>query len=201
MLPQPLSMPRATLYPSHVERPTSRATRVPCPSVLALALVLSVWAPAAGQTAALEPPKEIFGTWIWNPSSKTELDNYVCYLERIEDVGGGRTRVRDYRIRLVKGSERLVIRNDFDVFFNTPVMRPDRTSILWRITGPRHYQLMTLPARGGLPSFVVSRDISPDGQRMTQVGSGVVNGATVRSESVFNRAPEGTTSSGDCSLE
>jgi hypothetical protein len=168
---------------------------------LILAIVLGVPAFAAPQTPATAPPKEILGTWIWNPTSRTELDNYQCYVERIDDIGAGRTRVRDHRIRLVKGADRQVIRNDFDVFFNTPIMRADRTSMLWRITGPLSYQLMTLPARGGPPTFVVTRDISADGQRMTQVGQGVVNGVTVRSRSTFDRAPDGTMSVGECTIE
>lgn len=168
---------------------------------MTLALVLSLPVPAATQTPAVAPPTEILGTWIWNPASRTELDNYQCYLERIEDVGAGRTRVQDHRIRLVKGANRQVIRNDFDVFFNTPIMRADGTSMLWRVTGPLSYQLMTLPARGGQPTFVVTRDISPDGQRMTQVGQGVVNGVTVRSRATFDRAPDGTMRSGECSIE
>ena len=138
---------------------------------------------------------------IWNPTSRTELDNYRCYIERLEDVGGGRTRVRDVRIRLVKGADPQTIRNDFDVFFNTPIQRADQTSLLWRVTGPRSYQLMTLPARGGLPTFVVTRSLSADGQRMTQVGDGVVNGLTVRSEAMFDRAPDGTMRAGDCAIE
>ena len=168
---------------------------------MALAMTVGLRVLTAPQTSAIDPPKEIFGTWVWNSASRTELDNYQCYIERLEDVGGGRTRVRDYRIRLVKGAQAQVIRNDFDVFFNTPIMRADRTSMLWRITGPRIYQLMTLPAGGGLPTFVVTRDISADGQRMTQVAQGVVNGATVRSEAVFDRAPDSTTRSGECSIE
>jgi hypothetical protein len=165
----------------------------------ALAVLLSQ--PATAQTPAMAPPTAIFGTWIWNEASRTDLDNYQCYLERIDDVGGGRTRVRDARIRLVKGSSRDVIRNDFDVFFNTPIMRADRTSMLWRVTGPRSYQLMTLPAGGGLPTFVVTRDISADGQKMTQIGAGLVNGVSVRSETTFDRAPDGTTKSGECTIE
>ena len=170
---------------------------VVCAVVLAVVLVR----PAVTQTPAMDPPKAIFGTWIWNPASGTELDNYQCYLERIDDVGGGRTRVRDHRVRRVKGASREVIRNDFDVFFNTPIMRADRTSMLWRITGARNYQLMTLAAGGGLPTFVVTRDISADGQKMTQIGEGVVNGVNVRSEAMFDRAPEGTTKSGECAIE
>jgi hypothetical protein len=166
-----------------------------------LAVVLVLTWPAAAQTPAIDPPKTIFGTWIWNATSRTELDNYQCYVERIDDVGGGRTRVRDYRIRLAKGAAPQVIRNDFDVFFNTPIMRADRTSMLWRVTGARSYQLMTLPAGGGLPTFVVTRDISSDGQKMTQVGQGLVNGVNVRSEATFDRAPDGTTKSGDCAIE
>jgi len=168
---------------------------------MALAVILGLPTLAAAQAPALDPPKEIFGLWIWNPTSRTEIDNYQCYVERLEDVGGGRTRVRDYRIRMVKGADRQVIQNDFDVFFNRPVLRADRTSMLWRVTGPRSYQLMTLPANGGSPTFMVTRDISADGQRMTQEGQGVVNGLTVRSTSIFDRAPEGTLRSGECSLE
>lgn len=167
-------------------------------------IVIVTMLAAAGwmaQAPAMDPPKDIFGTWIWNAASRTELDNYQCYVERIEDVGGGRTRVRDHRVRILKGADTQTIRNDFDVFFNTPIMRADRTSMLWRVTGPRSYQLMTLPAGGGLPTFVVTRDISADGQRMTQVGQGVVNGVTVRSEATFDRAPNGTTSAGPCAIE
>jgi hypothetical protein len=163
-------------------------------------LLVPLAAPSA-PSQTLDPPKEIFGTWIWNASSRTDVDDYRCYVERLEDVGGGRARVRDSRIRLVRGAEPQTIRNDFDVFFNVPIMRADRTSMLWRVTGARSYQLMTLPAGGGLPTFVVTRDISPDGQRMTQVGAGVVNGVTVRSQAVFDRAPDGTMRSGDCAIE
>ena len=162
---------------------------------------LALFRPTAAQTPAMDPPKTIFGTWIWNAASRTDLDNYQCYVERIDDVGGGRTRVRDYRVRLVKGASPEVIRNDFDVFFNRPIMRADQTSMLWRVTGPRSYQLMTLPAKGGLPTFVVTRDVSADGLKMTQVGQGVVNGVSVRSEATFDRAPDGTTKSGDCAIE
>lgn len=155
----------------------------------------------ARQTPVPEPPPEIFGTWIWNPTSRTALDNYQCYVERIEDVGGGRTRVRDHRILLVKGASAEVIRNDFDVFFNRPIPRADRTSTLWRVTGPLSYQLMTLTARGEVPTFIVTRDISPDGQRMTQVAQGTINGAPVRSTAIFDRAPEGTNRSGECAID
>ena len=169
--------------------------------VWTFALFVVLFRPTSAQTPAMDPPKDIFGIWIWNPASRTDIDNYQCYIERIDDVGGGRTRVRDHRIRVVKGASPEVIRNDFDVFFNTPIMRADRTSMLWRVTGPRSYQLMTLPAKGGLPTFVVTRDLTVDGRKMTQVGQGVVNGQTVRSESTFDRAPDGTTKSGECAIE
>lgn len=168
---------------------------------MTLAIMLGLPALAAAQTPALDPPKEIFGTWLWNPTSRTAVDNYQCYIERVEDLGGGRTRVRDHRILLVKDDAPQVFRNDFDVLFNTPIMRADRTSTLWRVTGPRSYQLMTLTARGDLPTFIITRDISPDGQRMTQVGQGVINGINVKSTAIFDRAPEGTMRSGGCSIE
>ena len=169
--------------------------------VSTIALAALALEPTAAQTPVMDPPKALFGTWIWNSASRTELDNYQCYIERIEDVGGGRTRIRDHRVRLVKGASPDVIRNDFDVFFNVPIVRADRTSMLWRVTGPRSYQLMTLPAKGGLPTFVVTRDISADGQKMTQVAQGLVNGVNVRSEATFDRASDGTTKSGDCAVD
>lgn len=165
---------------------------------LVLAVVLSP--SALTQSPAMDPPKVILGTWIWNAASRTPVDDYQCYVERLDDVGGGRTRVRDYRIRLVKG-DRQIIRNDFDVSFNVPIMRADRTSTLWRIIGPQSYQLMTLPARGDVPTFVVTRHISTDGRKMTQFGEGVVNGVNVRSETVFDRAQDGATGSGECVIE
>jgi hypothetical protein len=36
---------------------------------------------------------------------------------------------------------------------------------------------------------------------MTQVGQGVVNGMSVRSEATFDRAPDGTMKSGNCAIE
>jgi hypothetical protein len=168
--------------------------------ILALVVVLPI--AIAGQTAVMEPPKSVFGTWIWNPASRSDsqLDNYKCYVERLDDMGNGRVRVRDHRIRLVKGADAQTITNDFDVMFNTPIMRSNGTSTLWRITSPRTYQLMTLPANGAAPTFVVTREISADGQKMTQVGQGVVNGLTVRSEFVFDRA-EATSGLGECSID
>ena len=61
-------------------------------------------------------------------------------------------------------------------------------------------RLDDMAANGSAPTFVVTREISADGQKMTQVGQGVVNGITVRSELVFDRA-EGTSGLGDCSIE
>jgi hypothetical protein len=170
--------------------------------MLSLALVVLLPVLAAGQAAVIDPPKTVFGTWIWNPASRSDsqLDNYKCYVERLDDMGNGRVRVRDHRIRLVKGGTAQVITNDFDVMFNTPIMRSNGTSTLWRITSPRTYQLMTMPANGSAPTFVVTREISADGQKMTQIGQGVVNRTSVRSELVFDRA-EGTSGLGDCSID
>jgi hypothetical protein len=170
--------------------------------ILPLALVVLLSVRPATQTAVVDPPKSVFGTWIWNPSSRagSPLDDYKCYVERVDDMGNGRVRVRDHRVRLLKGAAGQVIKNDFDVMFNTPIMRGNGTSTLWRITSPRTYQFMTLPANGSAPTFVVTREISADGQKMTQIGQGVVNGLSVRSEFVFDRA-EGTSSLGDCSIE
>jgi hypothetical protein len=169
---------------------------------LALATLLLLPVSMTGQGAVMDPPKAVFGTWIWNAASRSGsgLDNYTCYVERLDDMGNGRVRVRDHRIRLVKGADTQTITNDFDVMFNTPIMRGNGTSTLWRITSPRSYQLMTVPANGSAPTFVVTREISADGQKMTQVGQGVVNGVTVRSEFVFDRA-EGASNLGDCAIE
>ena len=169
--------------------------------VLTLAVALG-HVSIAGQGTVMDPPKAVFGTWIWNAASRSgsELDNYKCYVERLDDMGNGRVRVRDHRIRIVKGADTQTITNDFDVMFNTPIMRGNGTSTLWRITSPRTYQLMTVPANGSAPTFVVTREISTDGQKMTQVGQGVVNGLTVRSEFLFDRAEE-TTTLGDCAIE
>jgi hypothetical protein len=171
-------------------------------NVLILGIAVALPVSLAGQATVMEPPKSVFGTWVWNAASRSDsqLDNYKCYVERLDDMGNGRVRVRDHRIRLVKGADSQTITNDFDVMFNTPIMRNNGTSTLWRITSPRTYQLMTLPANGSAPTFVVTREISADGRKMTQVGQGVVNGLTVRSEFLFDRAEE-TTTSGDCAIE
>ena len=47
-------------------------------------------------------PAAIFETWIWN-SQRQKIDPklgvYRCYVEVLDDLGGGRVRMRDYRIR------------------------------------------------------------------------------------------------------
>ncbi len=44
----------------------------------------------------IPPIPDFFGTWVW--SSESEIDPqlpiYQCYIERLDDLGGGRVRMR-----------------------------------------------------------------------------------------------------------
>src|SRR5689334_12354413 len=61
-------------------------------------------------------PAVIFGTWIWNVQRQkidSKLEVYRCYVEVLEDLGGGKVRMRDYRIR----QSGQVVKNDVTLEF------------------------------------------------------------------------------------
>ena len=61
-----------------------------------IAVALCVGGPASGQEVF--PPTAFFGKWIWN-GQRTKVDpglgNYRCYVEVLEELDGGRVRMRD----------------------------------------------------------------------------------------------------------
>ena len=154
---------------------------------------------AAGFTYAqgIPPAPSFFGTWVWNPASQvdSQLDRYTCYIERLEDLGDGRVRMREHRIR---GTQ--VIKDDVLVGFNITMKRPDGRTTTWVVRDAQSYQMTSQEADGAPAAFVVTRTISADGRRMTHIGEGVLNGLQVRNEQYFDRA-DGTNQSGDCAIE
>src|SRR4029078_5540069 len=69
-------------------------------------------------------PAAIFETWIWN-SQRQKIDPklgvYRCYVEVLDDIGGGRVRMRDYRIR----PDGQVVKHDVTLEFGRIYERAD----------------------------------------------------------------------------
>ncbi len=140
------------------------------------------------------PSPVIFGTWIWNgerTKNDSQLENYRCYIEKLENLGGGMVRMRDHRIRL-SGQ---VVRNDTTFEFGRAYPRPSGGTSQWMMTGPLTYRMGRQDN-----AFFVTRDIIEDGKVMRHVGQGLLNGLRVRNEQYFDRT-EGPARLGDCAIE
>src|SRR5690348_5170510 len=118
-------------------------------------------------------PAAIFGTWIWNAQRQkidSKLEVYRCYVEVLDDLGDGKVRMRDYRIR----QNGQVVKNDATIEFER-VYERGGTSSQWTIIGPLSYQ-MGPPNRESSTGFVVTREIIEDGKVMRHIGEGLLNG-------------------------
>ena len=159
-----------------------------------LVMLALIAVPVSTQQAV---PATIFGTWIWNAQRQkidSKLEVYRCYVEVLEDLGGGKLRMRDYRIR----QSGQVVRNDVTLEFGRIYGRGGNAT-QWTIVGPRSYQ-MGPPDRDTSTGFVVTREIIEDGKVMRHVGEGMLNGQKIRNEQYFDRR-DGPARSGDCTLE
>ena len=170
-------------------------------SVVTVASLLSTVVVAtlshAQQSSAAVPP-EIFGTWIWNAARENidpKLVVYRCYVEVLDDLGGGKVRMRDHRIR----STGQVVQNDVSIEFGRVYERPGGNATQWTVTGPRSYQLGP-PNRDTATGFVVTREIIEDGKVMRHIGEGLLNGMKIRNEQYFDKVT-GPAKSGDCAIE
>jgi hypothetical protein len=156
---------------------------------------------AFAQEKEIAPPSSFFGTWVINLSasrvdSQLREGAYKCYIERLEDLGGGKVRMREHRIREVGEP----ISRDVEIAFNRPLKRPDGRTTEFRVTGPRSYQILASGADGVVTPFVVTRTISEDGRTMRHIGEGILNGLKVRNDFTFDRA-DGVSRSGECSID
>jgi len=157
--------------------------------VLALGLV-----PLSAQQAV---PSAIFGTWIWNAQRQkidSKLEVYRCYVEVLDDLGGGKLRMRDYRIR----QNGQIVKNDVTLEFGRIYERTGGAT-QWTIVGPQSYQ-MGPPNRDTSTGFVVTREIVEGGRVMRHVGEGMLNGMRIKNEQYFDKV-DGAAKSGDCVIE
>ena len=157
--------------------------------LLALSLV-----PLAAQQSV---PVAIFGTWVWNAQRQkidSKLEVYRCYVEVLEDLGGGKVRMRDYRIRL-SGQ---VVKNDVTLEFGRIYERTGNAT-QWTVVGPQSYQ-MGPPGRDTSTGFVGTREIIESGKVMRHIGEGMLDGLKIRNEQYFDKI-DGPAKSGDCAIE
>ena len=143
-------------------------------------------------------PSVLFGTWIWmaeQSHTDASLGEYQCYVERLEDLGGGKFRLKDHRIR--RNSQ--VVRTDATLQFGVAVPNRSGTTSTFEVTGPRSYTI-TLKREAEV-TFVVSREISADGRTMHHIGQGTLSpgGPRVRNDFLFSRTDRGV--SGQCALD
>jgi hypothetical protein len=154
---------------------------------------------AAQQRESRDPvPPVFFGTWIWMAAQShadASLADYQCYVERLEDLGGGKFRLKDHRIR----RNNQVIRTDATLEFGVAVPNRSGTTSTFEVTGPRGYTI-TLKREAEV-TFVVSREISADGRTMTHIGQGTLSpgGPRVRNDFLFSRSDGAV--SGQCALD
>jgi len=151
------------------------------------------------QSESRAVPAVFFGTWIWTAEQShadPTLVDYECYIERLDDLGGSRFRLKDHRIRRTGQ----VIRTDAPLQFGVAVANRTGTTSTFDVTGPRSYTITLRNASA--VTFVVTREISADGRTMHHVGEGtlVPGGPHVRNDFLFTRS-DGTVTAGRCSLE
>jgi hypothetical protein len=161
-----------------------------------IAVVLCISSATGAQTVS--PPAAFFGTWIWN-GQRTKIDPrlevYRCYVEVLDDLGGGNIRMRDYRIR----QSGQVVKNDVTLEFGRIYERPGGAT-QWTITGPTTYR-MGPPDQDSRTAFIVTREIIEGGRVMKHVGEGVLNGTSgIRNEQYFDKS-DGPAKSGACVIE
>jgi hypothetical protein len=152
------------------------------------------------QENVIQPSKSFFGTWVYNVTSSSpdpQLGSYKCYIERLEDLGNGKVRMREHRIR---GNDNQQIRNDVEIAFNRSLTRSDGRKVEFRVTGRHTYQILGTAADGTPSGFVVTRTISDDGGQMKHVGEGTLKGEQLKNNFTFDRA-DSTSRSGECSIE
>jgi len=167
--------------------------------LLAAAVLLGMGLNSASSAQSEFSPAPFFGTWIWN-GERAKIDptlvNYRCYVEVLQDLGGGKVRMRDHRIR----KDGQVIQNDVTLEFNRILTRKDGSRSQWLITGPLTYR-MGPPDQDSRTAFIVTREIIEGGKVMKHVGEGVLNGVPgIRNEQYFERTT-GPARSGDCVVE
>ena len=168
-----------------------------------LLVVVTLTVMCLGSTSSAQTefsPAPFFGKWIWN-GQRAKIDpklddSYRCYVEVLDDLGGGKVRMRDYRIR----TSGQVIQNDVTLEFNRILTRRDGSQSQWLITGPLTYR-MGPPDRDSRTAFIVTREIIEGGKVMKHLGEGVLNGMPgIRNEQYFERTT-GPARSGDCVVE
>jgi hypothetical protein len=90
------------------------------------------------------------------------------------------------------------VKNDFQFVFGEDL--PGRNGVvLFKLTGPRSYQIVNKTSAGDI-TFLVTREISSDGRTMTHLGEGTVGGKQVRNEQIFRRS-DGPARAGECSVD
>ena len=169
-------------------------------TVRRLASALMISALSCVQLSAQQPmtvPAAIFGTWVWNAQRQkidSKLEVYRCYVEVLDDLGDGKVRMRDYRVR----QSGQVVKNDATIEFGRVYERAGIAS-QWTIVGPLSYQ-MGPPNRDTATGFVVTREIIEGGKVMRHIGEGLLNGMRIRNEQYFDRV-EGPAKSGECVVQ
>ena len=85
-------------------------------------------------------PSIVYGIWIWSADSKIDpaLGRYKCYVERLDHVENGKSRLREHRIR----ESGVFIKNDFQFEFGTELPVGNGAVVLFKLIGPRSYQII-----------------------------------------------------------
>ncbi len=133
-------------------------------------------------TAPAVAADPIYGTWTWLPQGNAGPDK--CYVTSLEDLGNGKFRETSTRVRL-NGE---VVKQDtvsaFDGFDHPSGMGNGMTAAFNRVDANRY--AITLK-KAGQSLATVMRTVSPDGNTMTQMVNGTMNGKPFSETQVFVR--------------
>lgn len=131
--------------------------------------------------AAADP---VFGTWTWIPDGDAAAVPDKCYVTSLEDLGNGKFRETSTRVR----TNGAVVKQDtvsaFDGFDHPSGLGDGMTAAFNRIDANRY--AITLK-KSGKSLATVMRTVSADGNAMTQVVNGSVDGKPFSEIQVFAR--------------